>query len=137
METVPDREALKLLLIEDSDTDYLLMERITRKMLSPVDIVRAANGAEIIEALRHHCDLIISDFHLPGAEGEALIKMISDAQSETPCIMLSGSSYELSSIWTPPSVIAKLEKGDNIALRAALQKACLLIGIPLSDSDHH
>lgn len=137
METVPTRTAIKLLLIEDNDTDFLLSERIARKMLSPVDIMRAANGPEITEALRQKYDLIISDFHLPGAEGEELLKMIADAQSETPCILLSGSSYELSSVWTPPSVIAKLEKGDNNALRAELEKACVMIGISLNDNEQH
>lgn len=128
------RTALKILLIEDSDTEFLLLERKMQKSLAPVQISRAAKGSELTEALKQRYDLIISDFHIPEAEGETLLAIIANAQPETPCILMSGSSYEFSSVQTPSSVIAKLEKGDTDALRTALQKACLIIGISLNDN---
>lgn len=134
MESMQDRAALRLLLIEDSDTDFLLLERKMLKSFAPAHITRAANGTELADALKYNYDLIISDFHLPGAEGEALLMTIANAHPATPCILMSGSSYELSSVWTPASVIAKLEKGDTTALRAALEKACLMMGVSLNDN---
>lgn len=126
------RATLKLLLIEDSDTEFLLLERKMSKLLSPVKVSRAANGAELVNALQQPYDLIISDFHIPEAEGEALLSMIANAQPATPCILLSGSSYETFSA-QGAFIIAKLEKGDTEALRSALQKACTIIGISLND----
>lgn len=135
MKEIHHRADLKLLLVEDSDTEFLLLERKMLKLLSPVHIDRASNGSELIKVLKEQrYDLIISDFHIPEAEGEALLNMIADAQPATPCILMSGSSYEFASVRTPPSVVAKLEKGDADAFQSALQKACLSIGISLNGS---
>lgn len=130
----PSAKILELLLIEDSDTDFLLLDRKIHKWLPPSHVTRAANRDELIDALRRDYDLIITDFHLPGAEGEGLLNMIHAAQSSTPCLLLSGSSAELNTIAAPPTVLAKLEKGDSTGLRAALEKACLTIGVILKDN---
>ena len=124
---------IQLLLVEDSDTDFLLLERQMQKMLAPIQITRAANRAELTVALQHDYDLIITDFHLPDIEGEGLLATIAAAHHQTPCLLLSGSSAEFDSIQAPPTVFAKLEKGNNSAFRAAIQKACLAIGIALNE----
>jgi CheY-like chemotaxis protein len=124
----------QLLLVEDSDTDFLLLEWHVQKMLAAIQVTRAANREELIASLQHDYDLIITDFHLPGAEGEALLTLITNAQRKTPCLLLSGSSDELNGIQTPVNVLAKIEKGDHQTLRAALREVCVSNGIPLKNS---
>ena len=130
---IASAKIIQLLLVEDSDTDFLLLERQMQKMLAPIEITRAANRAELIVALQHDYDLIITDFHLPDIEGEGLLATIAAAHNQTPCLLLSGSSAEFNSIQAPPTVFAKLEKGNNSALRAAIQQACLAIGIAFKE----
>lgn len=111
---------LQVLIVEDTDTDYLLLERKVKNLLNPMTYARAANRSELIELLRRPWDLIISDYHLPDIEGEALLTLIEQSHINTPCILLSGSIDSLVALDLPDNVFARLEKGNSAALRAAL-----------------
>lgn len=112
--------SLRVLIVEDSDTDYLLLERQLQKLLEPMICARAANRRELIEMLRQTWNIIISDYHLPDIEGEGLLALIAQSHHDTPCLLLSGSIDSMVPITMPANVVARLEKGDSAALRAAL-----------------
>lgn len=111
---------LRVLIVEDTDTDYLLLERKVQQLLSPTTYARAANRSELTDLLRRPWDLIVSDYHLPDIEGEALLTLIEDCHLNTPCILLSGSIDSLVALDLPDNVFARIEKGNSAALRAAL-----------------
>lgn len=111
---------LRVLIVEDTDTDYLLLERKVQQLLSPTTYARAANRSELTDLLRRPWDLIVSDYHLPDIEGEALLTLIEDSHLNTPCILLSGSIDSLVALDLPDNVFARIEKGNSAALRAAL-----------------
>lgn len=111
---------LRVLIVEDTDTDYLLLERKVQQLLSPTTYARAANRSELTDLLRRPWDLIVSDYHLPDIEGEALLTLIEHSHLNTPCILLSGSIDSLVALDLPDNVFARIEKGNSAALRAAL-----------------
>lgn len=111
---------LRILIVEDTDTDYLLLERKVQKLLNPKTCARAANRGELTERLLRSWDLIISDYHLQDIEGEALVALIEQSHRHTPCILLSGSIDSLVTLNLPDNVFARIEKGDAVALREAL-----------------
>lgn len=117
------REAMnppRVLIVEDNDADYLLLRRQVVKLLAPPICSRAATRAELSTALMQDWELIITDYHLPDIERKELLDAIARAHPRTPCLVLSGSSYELEDVAAPGNVFAKLEKGDFAGLRSAL-----------------
>jgi two-component system sensor histidine kinase UhpB len=112
---------LSVLIVEDCDTDYLLVERRLKKWLSGVRVrcERAAARPELIAMLAQRWDLVITDYHLPDIEGAELLDAISIVQSNTPCIVMSGSAPELRAIAATKNLEA-VEKGDSQGLHAAL-----------------
>lgn len=115
-----DTAALRILMIEDNDTDYLLLHRYIRKTWPAAICGRAARRAEVIDTLTQHWNLIITDYHLIDIEGSELLGTIAAKHPNTPCVILSGSILELREIDAPPNVFSRLEKGDYAGLSAAL-----------------
>lgn len=113
-------KSICILIVEDTDTDYLLLERQMQRLLPSAKFSRAANRLALVEMLRGPWDLIISDYHLPDIEGEDLLLLIAQSHFNTPCLLLSGSIESVTSLDTPAHVYARLQKGDNAALRAAV-----------------
>jgi CheY-like chemotaxis protein len=109
-----------ILIVEDCDTDHLLLERQLQKLLSSVECKRAANRNELVEMLQSPWDFIVSDYHLADIEGEDLLRLIAQSHFDTPCLLLSGSVESVTSLDTPAHVHARLQKGDNAALRSAV-----------------
>lgn len=110
----------RILIVEDSDSDYLLLARQVGKSLHPCACVRAGNRSELVSALAQSWDLIITDFHLPDIEGQELVTTIAAARPDTPCLLLSGSMEGLDRVGVPSTVFRIMEKGDNAGLQAAL-----------------
>ena len=111
---------MQILIIEDNETDYLLLLRQVKKTLGDAICARAENRAEVQSMLTQSWDLIITDFHLPDIEEYELLNTIAAAQEKTPCIVLSGSASNIKSIPMPSNVFDCIEKGDRPALEAAL-----------------
>lgn len=109
-----------ILLVEDNESDYLLLLRQVGKLLTPRQCGRAGNHAELNATLDQPWDLIITDYHLTDIEGEALLAVIAAAQPQTPCLVLSGSARGLERLYAHANVFRVVEKGDNGALRSAL-----------------
>lgn len=113
-------KSLRVLVVEDNDTDYLLLERQLKKLLPSVAFKRAANRRELIETLQNRWDVIISDYHLSDIEGEDLLLLIAQSHFDTPCLLLSGSIESVTTLDTQAHVYARIQKGDNDSLRTAV-----------------
>lgn len=111
---------MRILIAEDNETDAMLLQRHVRKFWPLCEYSCATRRSELEPALMQSWDLIISDYHLLDIEGDELLARIATMQPNTPCLLLSGSLYEIRDIDVPHNVFAKLEKGDHAALDIAL-----------------
>ncbi len=90
--------AIRILLVEDTESDYLLM----RQMLSSVegesfDLIWASSWQEGIEAIRRETyDVCLLDYRIEGADGLELLKESRKIGRKAPVILLTGvSDYRL------------------------------------------
>ena len=86
----------KILLIEDSGTDALLLIKYFEKLeTNQFDLVRAKLLAEGLDNLqKDDFDLILLDLFLPDSSGIESIKKIQNINSEIPIIVLTGMDRE-------------------------------------------
>ncbi|MET0377534.1 MAG: hypothetical protein ABW049_00980 [Spongiibacteraceae bacterium] len=115
------KSVINVLVVEDNDTDFLLIQRKLLKLLTPTIIDRATNRNELHVALLAARDLIVTDYHLADIEERELITAIHAAQPATPCLILSGSIDHIDARDLQENVIAVIEKGDSAALEKALR----------------
>lgn len=115
----PDR--LRVLIVEDNDSDYLLLLRRLRKILPVARWRRAVCRSDLMTELACGWDLITTDLHLPDIETEELLGLIASLQPVTPCLVITGSLPELAPVKPTGTVFRILEKGDHAGLQAALE----------------
>ena len=85
---------LRVLLIEDSEDDALLLLReLRRHGYEPVS-QRIETGSEMEEALPRKWDLVISDYSLPHFDPLSALKILQQQDLDIPCIVVSGSVDE-------------------------------------------
>jgi len=86
---------LRLLLIEDSEDDALLLLRALRKGGFDMIVERVDTPDGVRAALdRHQWDLIISDYVIPGFGGLEALKLVRDKGLDVPFIIVSGQIGE-------------------------------------------
>lgn len=86
---------LKLLVVEDSEDDALLLVRQLRKGGYMPDMLRVTRRDEIINALdMQRWDVVISDHNIPGLSSEAVLEIVQDSGIDVPFIIVSGSIGE-------------------------------------------
>lgn len=115
------KSVTNVLVVEDNDTDFLLIERKLVKLIKPTIVARAKNRSELNAALLAARDLIVTDYHLADIEERELITAIHAAQPAAPCLLLSGSTAHIDPHDLQINVIAVIEKGDNAALEKTLR----------------
>ncbi len=86
---------LRVLIVDDSESDSLLVLRdLERAGYRPFHI-RAETAAEMKDALRkHEWDIIISDYNMPGFNAISALKLLQDSGRDIPFIVLSGTMGE-------------------------------------------
>lgn len=85
---------LKILIVEDSETDAKLVASELRK-LGTIAFERVQDEAGLREALsRSKWDLVISDWTMPGFSGLAALAIAKQLSPTTPFIMVSGTAGE-------------------------------------------
>ncbi len=88
--------SLRLLLIEDSEDDALLLQRILRK--GGYDLVgyrRVDNEADLRDALENGAwDIVITDYSMPGFDGIVALEVFKSYGLDTPLIIVSGTIGE-------------------------------------------
>ena len=83
---------LRILLVEDNDTDALLIQRHLRKLVESPQI----EVVEDLEACRHQLvnfvpDLVLSDYNLPTCTGMEVLKLSQEIDPELPLIFITGT----------------------------------------------
>ncbi len=85
-----DRQ-VTILLLEDSDFDAELISEHVRQVSPEPDILRAIGRRDYVEALENGCcDVILSDYSLPGFDGMAALDLAIEKAPNTPFIFVSG-----------------------------------------------
>ena len=88
-------EALKLLLVEDSEDDALLLERILQSGDYDLKILRVETAEQLTKALESEpWDIVISDYSLPNFDGLSALGIVRKVEPELPFIMISGKVSE-------------------------------------------
>lgn len=83
--------ALRLLLVEDSDDDALLLASTLRREKLDVDIVRAVTEAEVRAALAQGgLDVVVADWVVPGLSALDVLAMATAADPDLPVLLVSG-----------------------------------------------
>jgi signal transduction histidine kinase len=84
-------KSVRVLIVEDCEDDYeLLMLTLRQAGLDPV-AVRVETISEIQESLgRNDCQIVFSDFDLPGFDGLRVLELVRAADPELPFFIVSG-----------------------------------------------
>ena len=86
---------LKLLIVEDSEDDALLLARQLSKGGYAPDMLRVTTRAEIEQALQStEWDIVISDHNIPGLSSEVVLELVQESEVDVPFIIVSGSIGE-------------------------------------------
>ena len=86
---------LRLLLIDDSQDDAALVERVLAGGGFHIQAERVDSRDALVSALnRHPWDLAIADYAMPRLSGSAALKLLRQRAPETPFIFVSGTTGE-------------------------------------------
>jgi len=87
--------SLRLLIVEDSEDDALLVVRELRQAGYDVTFDRVETAADLAAALeRQTWDLVIADYTLPHFTGSAALELLKSTGLDIPFIIISGSIGE-------------------------------------------
>ncbi|MDD4819651.1 MAG: transporter substrate-binding domain-containing protein [Flavobacteriales bacterium] len=85
-------EKLNILVAEDNDSNYLLVNSILRKEFN---LVRAENGAEVLEQLQTLSpDIILMDMKMPILDGIETTKTIREMGLKMPVIAVTANAFD-------------------------------------------
>jgi PAS domain S-box-containing protein len=88
-------QKLRVLLVEDSENDALLLERKLKKAGYTLDLHRVENAPDMRKELEHDSwDLIISDYVLPTFNGLEALNLLKKTGRDLPFIIVSGKIGE-------------------------------------------
>ncbi|MBI5142973.1 MAG: response regulator [Nitrospirae bacterium] len=86
---------VNILVIEDSQADFLLLERLLRQHGTSANCVRVEKIEELAEAVRaNNWDIVLSDYSLPRLNFSESLKLIRRELPDVPVILVSGSVGE-------------------------------------------
>lgn len=85
---------MHLLLIEDSETDALLLERLLRLALGAT-VRRVGSLAEADAPAAPEPDVIVTDLHLPDGQDMAVVKHLHSTRPAVPLIVLTGGDERI------------------------------------------
>ena len=86
-------QPLRVLIVEDSEDDALLLLRELRRAYTP-QFERVASAAQMKTALEKYWDVIISDYSMPGFDGLDALRLFQDTKLDIPFIIVSGAIGE-------------------------------------------
>ncbi len=86
---------IRILLIEDNESDGALLIRHLEKSILEIDHIRVETARELKQALDNQVwDIIISDFSLPQFDAYAALDILKDTGLDIPFIVVSGTIGE-------------------------------------------
>ncbi|MBI4563384.1 MAG: response regulator [Planctomycetes bacterium] len=92
---------LRLLLVEDSDSDAFLAAEMIREgsQGAPVQVDRASSAAEALERLeRNSYDVLFFDYRLGAQDGVSLLRHVRARQVQTPVVFLTGKGDDATAV---------------------------------------
>ena len=91
----PMTKSLKLLQIEDSESDASMMLRLLRQAGFEISSQRVEDAEGLREALKDPTwDVIVADYHLPGFDAPGALRILQECGQDIPCIVVSGKMGE-------------------------------------------
>ena len=88
-------ERLRVLIVEDSEDDAMLVLRELRRGGFEPEMERVDNQDELRRALRQrNWDVVITDHNMPGFSSEAALETVKETGLDVPVIIVSGSIGE-------------------------------------------
>ncbi len=113
---------LRLLLVEDSESDAQLIEREIRDGGYDVAVTRVVTAAEMAGRLQAgEWDLVISDYHLPGSSLEETLAAFHADGRDMPFLVVSGTRGE-------EAAVAAMKAGvDDYLLKGSLARLVPII----------
>ncbi|MBI5429032.1 MAG: PAS domain S-box protein [Nitrosomonadales bacterium] len=99
MEPAKMKEALRILMLEDTPTDAELMEHELRKAGLAFTVMRVQTRDAYVRALgEFRPDIILSDYHLPDFNGKAALEIARRDHPEIPVIMVTGALPDIEAV---------------------------------------
>ncbi len=117
--------ALRILIIEDSDSDYQLVVRHLRKAGLEFDVVHATSREDYLAALNGPApDLILSDYALPAFDGMTALALAHQVCPDTPFVFVTGALGEERAVETLKAGATDYVLKDRLArLAPAIERA--------------
>ena len=81
----------RVVIIEDSENDFQLLERHLLKGLAPVACAQVRDYRALEEALASGCDAVLADYNLPGMDFSRVLGLVRERLPEVPIILISGT----------------------------------------------
>jgi signal transduction histidine kinase len=95
MDTHDINHHINLLVLEDSDDDFELIQRELKRSGMQFDAKRIDNEIDLQEALLAGAwDLMLSDYNLPQTNAMKVVEILRELSPELPCVVISGSIGE-------------------------------------------
>jgi hypothetical protein len=91
---------LRVLLVEDSDDDAMLVEGLLRRDGFEISVTRVEDRGALDEALTLDWDLVISDFSLPQFTAIDVIRAVRERGLDVPLLIVSGTIGEEAAVET-------------------------------------
>lgn len=89
------KKNLRLLVVEDSEDDVILMQRVLAQAGYDTDLLRVDNGKDLDLALKtQEWDVVITDHNIPGFSSDASLKHVKEFDEHIPVVIVSGSIGE-------------------------------------------
>jgi DNA-binding NtrC family response regulator len=121
---------LRLLLIEDSEGDALLLLEHLREGGYDPHHTRVDSAEALNKALEHHeFDMVIADYTMPGFSGTAALSIVRNRGLELPFIFVSGTIGE------DVAVEAMKDGADDYIIKDNLKRLIPAINRELRDAD--
>jgi two-component system sensor histidine kinase UhpB len=106
---------VKVLHLEDSDADHLLVKRALAGSHLATSITRAHDRASLIESLRdQEFDIVLMDYRLPGFTALDAWAELSKLSATPPCVIVSGAIGEAAAVAAIQSGITDYLHKDNL-----------------------
>lgn len=106
--------SLRLLLVEDSETDCILLLREFKRGGFDVQHCRVENEAALKQALQRNWDLVITDYQLPGFDGLQAVAQVQEHDPDLPVIMVSGRIGEETAVNVMRAGVRDYVMKDNL-----------------------
>jgi len=115
---------IRILVIEDSRADFLLIERFLKKELPPFLSRHVGSNSELETALaEERWDIVLSDYSVPGMDFRRSLDLIHDRTPGLPVILVSGSLGEEQAVSLVKQGVWDFVLKDNLSrLAPAIQR---------------